>query len=74
MNVLAHILCEQKPSLSMGSLRVDLCNESLTVYSFLVEVFNLGTKNLASLYVRVCKTDRISLNGRQPSTSCICTL
>ena len=49
-------------------------NESLTVYTFLVQVSNIGTKNLARLYVGVCKADRIDLNGGQPCTSCFCTL
>ena len=30
-------------------------NESLTVYSFLIKISNIGTKNLARLYVGVCK-------------------
>ena len=38
-------------------------NESLTVYSVLVKVFNLGTKNLKRFYVGTCKIDRIGLNG-----------
>ena len=45
-------------------------NESLTVYSFLVKGFNMGTKNLARLYVGVCKADKIGLNEGQPSTCC----
>ena len=34
-------------------------NESLTEYSFLVKGFNMETKNLARLYVGVCKADKI---------------
>ena len=44
------------------------------MYYFLVKGSNIGTKNLARLYVGVCKADRIGLNGGQPSTSCLCTL
>ena len=40
-------------------------NESLTVYSFLLKGFNMGTKNLARLYVGVCKADKIGRNGGQ---------
>ena len=32
----------------------------------------MGTKNLARLYVEVCKDDKIDRNGGQPST-CFCT-
>ena len=38
-------------------------NESLTVYSFLVKGFNMGTKNLARLHVRLSKADKIARNG-----------
>ena len=38
-------------------------NESLTVYSFLLKVFNMGTKSLAKLYEGVCKVDKIGRNG-----------
>ena len=44
-------------------------SESLSVYSFLVKIFNIGTKNLEKLYVGVCKADRIGLNVGQPSTT-----
>ena len=49
-------------------------NESLTVYSFLVKGFDMTTKNLARLYVGVCKADKIRRNGGQPSTCCLYTL
>ena len=42
-------------------------NESLTVYSFLDKGFNMGAKNLARLYLGVCKADEIDRNGIQPS-------
>ena len=44
------------------------------VYSFLVKGFNMGTKNLARLYVGVCKANKFSRNGGQPSIYCLCTL
>ena len=44
------------------------------MYSLLVNVSNIGTRNLARLYVGVYKADRIGLNGGQPCTSCLCTL
>ena len=34
----------------------------------------MGTKNLARLYVGVCKADKTDRNGGQPSTCCLCTL
>ena len=37
-------------------------NESLTVYSLLIKRFNMGTKNLAKLYVGVCDADKIDQN------------
>ena len=53
-------------------------SESFTVYLFLLNVFNVGFNliywTLAWLYVRVCKADRIGLNGGQSSTSCFYTL
>ena len=44
----------QKGSCSQISLAK--WNESLTVYSLLVRVYNVGTKNLARLCVGVCAT------------------
>ena len=38
-------------------------NESLAAYSFLVKGFDMGIKNLARLYVGVCKADKIPWNG-----------
>ena len=37
--------------------------EPLTAYSFLVKGYNMGTKNLARLYVGVSKADKIGQNG-----------
>ena len=34
----------------------------------------MGTKNLARLYVGVCKANKIDQNRGQPSTCCLCTL
>ena len=49
-------------------------NESLTVYLLLVKGFDTETKNLAKLYVRVYKADKIGRNGDQPSTCYFCAL
>ena len=49
-------------------------NDSLTVYSFLVKRFNMGTKNFPKLYVGVCKADKIGRNEGQASTCYVCTL
>ena len=49
-------------------------NESLTVYLLHVKGFNKGIKNLARLYVGVCKANKIGRNGGQPSTCSLYTL
>ena len=49
-------------------------NESLTVYLILANGSKTDTKDFASLYVGVCKADKIGLKGRQPSTHFLCTL
>ena len=43
-------------------------NEYVTVYSFLVKGFNMGTKNFANLNVGACKADIPVQNGGQAST------
>ena len=49
-------------------------NESLTVYLLVVTGSKLGTKYFASLYVGVCKAEKIGLKGGQRSTNFLCTL
>ena len=49
-------------------------NENLIVYLFLVNGSKIGTKYFASLYVGVCKADKIGLKGGQPLTRFLCTL
>ena len=39
-----------------------------------VKRFDIRTKNVAKLYVDVCKTDKIILNGWESSTSGLCTM
>ena len=50
------------------TLSVAKFKEYFTVYLLVVNGPNLGTKNLASLSVDVCKADKIDLTGRQPAT------
>ena len=49
-------------------------NESLTVYLLLVNRSNISTKYFASLYVGVCKDEKIGLKGGQASTHFLCNL
>ena len=59
---------------SCSIISVTKLNESLTVYLLLVYGSKIGTKYFASLYIGVCKTDKIRLKGGQPSTYFLCTL
>ena len=54
-------------------MRTALAFNGLTAL-FLVEGFNMGTKNVATLYEGICKADEIGRNGGQLSTCCLCTL
>ena len=53
---------------SCSAISVVKLNESLTVYLFLVYSSKIDTKYFASLYVGVCKADKIGLKGGQPLT------
>ena len=59
---------------SCSTISVANLNESLTVYLLVVNGSKIGTKYLASLYVGVCKADKIGLKGGQPSTHFSCIL
>ena len=41
-------------------------NESLILYLLVVNDSKIGNKNFVSLYVAVCKTNKIGLKGGQP--------
>ena len=43
------------------------------MYSFLVEGFDVGTKNLTRSYVGFCKDNKTEINWGQWSTSWLCT-
>ena len=45
-------------------------NKSLTMYSFLVQEFNMGTRILARLYAGVCKANKRGRSGKQTSACC----
>ena len=53
---------------SCSTVSVATLNESLTVYLLVVNGSKIGPKYFASLYVGVCKADKIGLKGGQPST------
>ena len=53
---------------SCSIISVTKLNKSLTVYLLLVNSSKIGTKFFASLYLGVCKADKIGLNSGQPST------
>ena len=60
---------ESCPTISVAKL-----NETLTVYLLLVNGSKISTKYFASLYVGVCKSDKIGMKGGQPLTHFLCTL
>ena len=62
-------LLESCPTISVAKL-----NETLTVYLLLVNGSKISTKYFASLYVGVCKSDKIGMKGGQPLTHFLCTL
>ena len=52
---------------SCSTISVAKLNECLTIYLLVVNDSKIDTKNFASLYVDVCKADKIGLKGGQPS-------
>ena len=56
-------LLESYSTISVANLK-----ESLTVYFSVVNNSKIDTKYFVSLYVGVCKADKIGLRGGQPST------
>ena len=62
-------LLEPCSTISLAKLK-----ENLIVYLFLVNGSKIGTKYFASLYVGVCKADKIGLKDGQPLTHFLCTL
>ena len=53
---------------SCSAISVAKLNESLTQYLLVVNDSKIGTKYFASLYVGVCKADKIGVKAGQPST------
>ena len=51
---------------SCSTISVAKLNDCLTVYLLVVNGSKIGTKYFASLYVDVCKADKIGLKGGQP--------
>ena len=51
---------------SCSTISVEKLNESLTAYLFSVNGSGIGTKYFASLFIGVCKVDKIDLKGWQP--------
>ena len=49
---------------SCSTISVAKLNKSLTVYLLVVNGFKIGTKYFGSLYVGVCKADKIGLKCR----------
>ena len=58
---------------SYSTVSVAKLNESLIVFLLVVNSSKIGTKYFASLYVGVCKADKIGLKSGQPSTHFLCT-
>ena len=59
---------------SCSKISVAKLNESLTVYLLVVNDSKRGSKNVASLYLGVCKADKIGLKGGKPSIHFLCSL
>ena len=59
---------------SCSTISLVKLSESLTVYLLSVSGSKIGTKYFASLYVGVCKADKIGLKDGQPLTHFLCTL
>ena len=53
---------------SCSTISVVELNESLTMHLFLINGSKIGNKYFSSLYVTVCKADKLGLKGGQPST------
>ena len=51
---------------SCSTISIAKLSKSFTVHLLVVNGFEIGLKYFTSLYVGVCKADKIGLNGGQP--------